>query len=908
VTGGLWGTAAAAVVLGVDSIVYQVFMAFVIGGMGAGAVAGSAAHLPALLAFLVLSSTPLALSLLVMAEPVYLAMGTMILLFIGLLTVIARSFNASLLRTLRLQVDNADLIENLAQGRDALELRVAERTAELRAEIAEHDTTTANLRKSEEELRLITDNVPVLISYVDKDLRYTFVNGVHEKWFDRPLSDFLGKHPKEVLDGPVYEQMQPHIEKALKGESESFEVTARVRDEALHQFRVNLISHVGGDGTVKGFFALVRNITRYKRAEQALRESEERYRRLVELSPTGIFINHEGLIKFANPTAVSLLGAASSDDLIGLPVTDIIGPDFRDAVQQRVERVVTSAVALPPMEQVYVGVDGRVFDVEATATPIMHEGQNAVLCVFHDISERKHAESALKSSEERLTQAAQLAKLGHWVWDGIEDRCIYCSEEHARIHGITVAEYLARSATLDGDFSFTHPDDREKYKAAFKALRNGRNLELEYRIITPDGETRHIQEVAKPVFDDTGRVVQEYGTVQDITDRKQAEEQLRQAQKMEAVGQLTGGIAHDFNNLLAIILGNLELMQEGLGHRTDLPQLIDGAVRAGERGAELTYRLLAFSRRQALAPAVTDLNALATGMIGLLEPTMGGAIEIETALDERLWPALLDPSQTETALLNLALNSRHAMPEGGKLTIATANLKLNKKSASRHQIEPGRYVMLSVTDNGAGIAPDLLDQVFEPFFTTKDVGQGSGLGLSMVYGFVRQSGGFMDIDSKVDEGTTARLYFPKAETEMSRPLDKQAQLEAPAATEAGETVLLVEDEAGVRDIAFKMMSGLGYRVLAAEDGKAALAVLDETPGIDLLFTDLVLPHGMNGVTLAQQAVARHPGLKVLYTTGHAESGILQDSALGRDVKIVRKPYRMAVLAQQIRQTLDDTAG
>jgi len=907
-SGGLWGAAAAAVVFGADSIVYHVFLAFVIGGMGAGAVAANAAHLPALLAFLVLSSLPLALALLARGEPVYLAMGAMVCLFVGLLTIIARSFNASLLTTLRLQVDNAGLIQNLARARDALELRVADRTAQLSAEIAEHDKTTANLRKSEEELRLVTDNVPVLICYVDKDRRYSFANKVHERWFNRPLSDILGKHVKEVLDDDAYEQLLPHIDKALQGESQSLEVTTHAPDGAPHQFRVNFISHIGEGGTVQGFFALVRNITRYKNAEDALRESEERYRRLVELSPTGIFVNHNGRIVFANPTAVGLLGAASAEELIGLPVIDFIHPDFQDAVKERIGSIATGAATLPPMEQVYVGMDGRILDVEATGTPISYQGHRAVLSVFHDISERKRAEQALKSSEERLRLATRMAKLGHWVWDGIEDKCIYCSDENARIRGTTVEDYMARGSALDEDFPFTHPDDREKCRTAYKALWNGENLEVEYRVITPAGETRHIREVAEPVLDETGRVIQKHGTALDITDRKLAEEQLRQALKMEAVGQLTGGIAHDFNNLLAIILGNLELLQSGAAHRRKPQDLIDGAVRAAERGAELTHRLQAFSRRQALAPAVTDLNALVADMIGLLAPTLGGTIEIETALDERLWPALLDPGEMETALLNLALNSRQAMPAGGKLTIGTANLELAEETANRHQVEPGPYVMLSITDSGIGIPPDILEHVCEPFFTTKDVGQGSGLGLSMVYGFARQSGGYMEIDSKVGEGTTVRLYVPKAVTELTKPLGEPTAADSPAAARTGELVLLVEDEPGVRDIAFKMLSGLGYRVLTAEDGGSALTILDRTPGIDLMFTDLMLPHGMSGVALAQRAMVRYPSLKVLYTTGHAQEAILQENILDQDVKILRKPYRRAALAQQIRRTLDEPAG
>jgi len=388
----------------------------------------------------------------------------------------------------------------------------------------------------------------------------------------------------------------------------------------------------------------------------------------------------------------------------------------------------------------------------------------------------------------------------------------------------------------------------------------------------------------------------------DITKRKQAENQLRQAQKMQAIGQLTGGIAHDFNNLLAVIMGNLELLHEQLVVHPRLYELALQALRAVDRGAALTRRLLVFARRQPLQAQSTDLNKLVLGMIELIRRTLGATIQIETALAPDLEQTFVDPDQFESALLNLVINARDAMPQAGRLVLETVNAILDEDYAATHQdVRPGAYVVLAVSDSGVGMAPEVLERAFEPFFTTKETSKGSGLGLSMVYGLVKQSGGHVTIYSEPGRGTTVRLYLPRIHAETL------AMLEPPSADASfegqGETILVVEDDADVRLFAIKALHSLGYETCQADDAKTALEILNLNPRIALLFTDIVLPGDMDGVHLATEATRRRPGLPVLFTSGYTERMLVSGGELSEGVEILAKPYRKAELGSKLRALL-----
>jgi signal transduction histidine kinase/CheY-like chemotaxis protein len=435
-------------------------------------------------------------------------------------------------------------------------------------------------------------------------------------------------------------------------------------------------------------------------------------------------------------------------------------------------------------------------------------------------------------------------------------------------------------------------------KALRLATETGR-FEAEGWRVRKDGTRFWASVVVNAIRDSAGQLLGFAKITRDLTERRAAEERARQVQKMEGVGQLTGGVAHDFNNLLTIIIGNLETLQRKLGaSEIDIEGLIrgvDNAMRGARRAESLTQRLLAFSRQQALDPKPLDLGRLVSGMSDLLRRTLGEQITIETVLGGGLWHAHADPNQLELAILNLAVNARDAMPNGGKLTIETANVHLDERyAAGQAEVIPGQYVMLAITDNGTGMTPEVRAKAFDPFFTTKDIGHGTGLGLSQVYGFIKQSRGHVKIYSEVGEGTTIKLYLPRAhaqaettEHHVSPPLARGAK---------NETILVVEDDADVRTYSCETLSELGYTVASAENGGAGLRLLDANPSIEVLFTDIGLPGGMNGRQLADEARRRKPGLKVLFTTGYARNAIIHDGRLDPGVELITKPFTQAALA------------
>jgi nitrogen-specific signal transduction histidine kinase/CheY-like chemotaxis protein len=388
----------------------------------------------------------------------------------------------------------------------------------------------------------------------------------------------------------------------------------------------------------------------------------------------------------------------------------------------------------------------------------------------------------------------------------------------------------------------------------------------------------------------------------EIDERERTEEVLRHAQKLEAIGQLTGGVAHDFNNLLTIVIGNIDSISRRLGSNADarLQRAVDHALEGARKAAALTQRLLAFARRQPLKPEPADPNRLVKQMSELLNRTLGERIDIETVLAAGIWAIEVDVGQLESAILNLAVNARDAMPTGGKLTIETANSYVDDAYGREHAIAIGQYVAICVSDTGSGIPREVMDKVFDPFFTTKTTGQGTGLGLSQVYGFVKQSGGNVRIYSEMGEGTTVKLYLPrfagKVETTGTKPPDLLS-------ADHDETILVVEDEDRVRQLSVSLLEELGYNVISASDGASALEILDRTPRVDLLFTDVGLPR-MNGRQLADEARRRHPKLKVLFTTGYAKNAIVHHGRLDADVQLIGKPFTFAELSEKIRGVLD----
>ncbi|WP_238314101.1 PAS domain-containing protein [Methylobacterium crusticola] len=535
--------------------------------------------------------------------------------------------------------------------------------------------------------------------------------------------------------------------------------------------------------------------------------------------------------------------------------------------------------------------------------------------------ERARGEQALQESEMRLRELNETLEAQVEARSAERDRLWNLSQDMlaradytgmmsavspawTRVLGWTERELLTR-----GYATFMHPDDEPPtLEAIGRMAETGQAARFENRISTSDGAWKHIEWTVAPEPDGANFIA----VGRDLSHAKAreaelatAQEALRQSQKMEAVGQLTGGLAHDFNNLLAGISGSLELMQTRMsqGRLNDVDRYMAAAQGASKRAAALTHRLLAFSRRQTLAPRPTDANRLVLGMQELVQRTVGPHVTIEVVGASGAWPALVDPSQLENALLNLCINARDAMPDGGRITIETANKWLDERAARQQDMPAGQYLTLSVTDTGTGMPPDVIERVFEPFFTTKPLGEGTGLGLSMIYGFAQQSGGQVRIYSEVDKGTTVSIYLPR----HYGALDQEDGCAPPATlprSEQGETVLVVDDEPTVRMLVTDILEDLGYTAIEAGDSAAGLKVLQSDVRIDLLVTDVGLPGGMNGRQMADAARVSRPALQVLFITGYAENAVLGNGHLAPGMAVMTKPFAIETMAARIRSMIE----
>jgi PAS domain S-box-containing protein len=514
------------------------------------------------------------------------------------------------------------------------------------------------------------------------------------------------------------------------------------------------------------------------------------------------------------------------------------------------------------------------------------------------LREREQADAALRTKEAQFESIMEHAPMMVCLRD-LEGRftfvnryyAVFARQSEEEILGRTIAEL--RSREYSDNIAVQDRDVIEQRRA----------MQWEMTIPKPDGD-RTVLAVKFPLFDAAGQVTSVGSVLADITEQKRAEVQLAQAQRIESVGQLTGGVAHDFNNLLTSILLNADVLASVLDDK--LRPLAESVRMAAERGADLTRRLLAFGRRQMLEPRTTDIKALLDGMEPLMRRTLGEHIEICFRPAGDLWSATIDPGQLENAVLSLAVNARDALPQGGRLTIESTNVELdNQQAAAIPESKPGQYVMVAVGDTGSGMPPEVVARAFEPFFTTKDVGKGTGLGLSMVYGFVKQSGGHIRLQSEVGTGTVVRLYLPRSM--VTAATADPARTPAPALPRGTETILFVEDDAMVREHTGKQIVGLGYAVIAAENAIEALAITDDGFVPDLLFTDVMMPGGLNGRQLAIKLRERWPNLRVLYTSGYAHGRLTIDGESVPAKYVLGKPYRRADLAAKLREVLDETA-
>jgi PAS domain S-box-containing protein len=514
-----------------------------------------------------------------------------------------------------------------------------------------------------------------------------------------------------------------------------------------------------------------------------------------------------------------------------------------------------------------------------------------------DLLVLQQAEEGVRQSEQRFRDYAETAS--DWFWETGPDHVFTYTSERLGAFGIDRAALIGKRRL---DLATDHGAEPQKWREHLAMLERHepfRNFEYTCRDLA--GRPRLVSVNGRPILAADGRFLGYRGTATDLSKQHEAEERLRQSQKMDAIGQLTGGVAHDFNNVLTVITGTIEILQEGMADRPELAaiaQLIDDAA---TRGAEITSQLLTFARRQPLQPREIDVNGMVTDTARLLKSILGEHIEIALLLANDAWSALADPSQLSAAIVNLAVNARDAMPGGGKLTLETANIMLDEVGASGDgKVKTGEFVMIAVTDTGQGIPADIRDRVFEPFFTTKGIGRGTGLGLSMVYGFAKQSGGTVEIDSEEGRGTVIKLYLPRSAGQAAT---KAEPVHASGVPRGHETILVVEDDALVQGYVIAQLGGLGYRTLVASDGAAALALVDQGIAFDLLFTDMIMPGGMNGRELAEAVRKRRAEVKVLYTSGYTDNALVHEGHLDPGVALLGKPYRKSDLAQKIREVL-----
>ncbi|SUZ32889.1 Sensor kinase CckA [Roseibaca ekhonensis] len=807
--------------------------------------------------------------------------------------------------------DDTLMIET-AQGRHAWVRALGEPVRDAHGEIvavegAFQDITDLVATKDEASLlsarlRNTLEGMSDAFFLLDDDWRFAFVNSKAETLMQRTRDDLLGE--------PIWQEFPEAVGSAFE---ENY--TRAVDQGCVIRFQeyfapLDTWFEVCADPTTAGLAVYFRDITQERARDTQLLFLEKAISRLNDIllittaepidSPEGpaiVYVNDA----FERSTGYS------RDEVIGQTPRLLQGPKTDPAELARIRQALENWQPVRS-ELVNYTKSGEEFWLELDIMPLADKSGwfTHWIAVQRDITERKRSDLLLKASEERFRVVAKAtgSVIGDWdlttdtQWwsDGLAEILGFEPDESGSIHAFW-REHV-------------HRDDLEHYDTAWRRLLSGEISELRerYRVQKPCGTWVLVEDRAFATQDERGKATRVLGSVTDVSERAKLEDRLRQAEKMQSVGQLAGGVAHDFNNLLTIILGNAEILEEELNAHPQLQRLATLSLNAAERGAELTNRLLAFSRKQPLEPKVLDIAQLVQGMDGLLRRTLPETIDIEIAHADGLWEIEADAGQLESAILNLAVNARDAMPDGGYLTIEIENATLDDDYVSAEPgVSAGQYVVIIVTDTGHGIPKEYLDRVFEPFFTTKQVGKGTGLGLSMVFGFVKQSGGHLRIYSEPGEGSSIKMYFPRTRGERENVVD-----DAPATLiqRGQETILVVEDDASLRKNVVGQLRFLGYEVIAASDGDEALNILNRSPDIDLLFTDVVMPGKMGGRQIADAAQKLLPSIKVLFTSGYTENSIVHDGRLETGVKLLSKPYRRERLAAKIREVLDmpDTKG
>jgi two-component system cell cycle sensor histidine kinase/response regulator CckA len=761
-------------------------------------------------------------------------------------------------------------------------------------DVTERKLSEMALRDSEERFRSTFEQAAVGICHVAPDGRFIRVN--------QKLCDILGYTSADLLSRTFQEITHPddleadlsYVKQILQGRIQSYSMEKRyIRNDGSHLWASLTVSPAREpDGSPKYFISVVEDISYRKEAEEAVRESEAQYRSLVEFSPDGVFVQVRERIEFANSAMAKMIGADSPEDLKGVLVLNLVHPDYRKAIQERICTNLEQGKSVPLLEQKLVRVDGSVFDAEAVGAPITYRGRKARQVLVRDISERKRAEDELL----RLFAAVENAGETIVVTDS-DGSIIYVNPTFEEITGYSRQEALGRSPRI----LKSGKHDRSFYRRMWETLVSGQVWRGRFTNRRKDGTLFEETATISPIMDTSGQIVNYVAVKRDVTNEVILQKQLLQAQKMEAVGTLAGGIAHDFNNLLQAILGysDLLLMRKAPGdpERNKL-EVIQQAARDG---ADLVSRILTFSRESDTKAHPVDLNEEVRKAQKLIRRTIPRMIDIELLLAEDLRIIDADPGQLEQVLLNLAVNAHHAMPDGGKLLIETSNVSLTDDYLRSHLgAVPGKYVLLTVSDTGVGMPADVLERIFDPFFTTKTNGEGTGLGLSMVHGIVSQHGGYIRCYSELGRGSSFKIYFPVIARESTH--DVAMTREMPAF--GMETILLVDDDERVRKMAAQMIERGGYQVITARSGEEALQTyVSRREDIALVILDLIMP-GMGGKRCLDELLRMDPNVRVLFASGYSSDGISQEEKRAGARGFICKPYDTIDILGAIRKVLD----
>ena len=650
----------------------------------------------------------------------------------------------------------------------------------------------------------------------------------------------------------------------------------------------------------KNIAVSILDITERKQMEQALQDSEEKYRALYENAPLAYqSLDEQGNFIEINPAWLTTLGY-DMDEVIGKNFADFLHPDWKAHFVEIFPKFKRAGC----VHGVYCKIrhkNGHYLDIEFEGCVGYNPEGNfkQTYCVFQDVTKRKQAEEALRESEVHMRTLVET--LPDLIWlKNPEGVYLNCNPKFERLFGAKQHEIVGKT---DYDFVDKELADffREKDRAVMaEGSSRANEEEVSY---ADDGHSEYLETIKTPMFDGDGKLIGVLGVGRDITERKQTEQALRRSQKMDAVGQLTGGIAHDFNNIINIILGNLELLTRQIPDDEAAQSRVINIHKSAQRAADLTRQLLSFSRRQAEQIEKTDISFIIHEMDSLIRRSVTPQVEVEHLNATDLWQTEIDPGDFEDSLLNLVLNARDAMHGQGSLVIETRNRTLDADYCARNSAaRPGDYVELSISDSGKGIAAEQLEHIFEPFYTTKEQGKGTGLGLSMVYGFIQRSNGHIKVDSEENAGTTFRLYMPRSKQVSSVSTSHMQQSETPSG--GNETILVVDDEEALRELVEESLQELGYRVLTAGSGKQALKILSQNSEIDLLMSDVIMPGGLNGYELAEQATISHPQIKVVLASGYSESALANSNRKNFSAILLNKPYSLKELAQQVKTVLE----